>query len=554
MSVTAADIPAVAAYLICFVSVGIYAQRRLNTPQTNRSSTRMGLYRQAVLGYVACTMILFIVLSSALQYAAMNRLLLLLNLGDIPELQSVAALPAPLIATVLLTVWLPNVYLVRDVDGWLLDAFKARANIPREVRDRAERLIPHSLQVTAADLPEIRLLIQDEGLPEELSGHLRGVRGNGLELSRYRLTRVLKLFDVVRGLDRDAECQRFFADYQNEWKNARVEFRSFCEQAAATLEKGRKLQEKVSPTEYESLVAEKRENFAESAARMFGQLALLAAGAVLCKEATEHGIGERLRAIGFAIDDAPEQPEFPMRSLAGLALLLLFYLVATDILLHKLNLVPEHPDLRSPVPASARPLLIVTNYAVTVGFTVWLIGRYPRLQRAAGGGLRWDVYGLCWLIGAGIVTLIWVGLFLLRYGAIPAEQMDWNRLFAIAILVGSLSGAVACCVDIGGGRWPESVLLQLAEGAGCAAFTALVTALLLMKISLPFSADMANSGLTTAIFVLFPASVAFIVGSLVPHICRSERALARWRSGPGAPSAPTASLPLQLAGVPRAAD
>jgi len=299
---TPSDIPASAAYLLCFVSVAIYAQRRLNTPPSNRSSTRFRLYREAVLGYVACTLILFVVLSSALQYQAMDRLLLGLGLAGKPYLNSIAALPAPLIATVLLTIWLPNVPLIRDVDGWLLNAFKSRANIPQEVRDRANRLTPQIFQVAPTDLPDLETLIEDEDLPDELSGHLRTIRGNGLELSRYRLTRVLKLFGEVRKLDRDPECERFFADYGDQWKVANQEFRKFCDEAAVGLERAGRLQKQVSPAEYEDIVAEKREKFRVTSASIFGNLALFAAGAVLAKQEMEFGIGKELRAIGFALD------------------------------------------------------------------------------------------------------------------------------------------------------------------------------------------------------------------------------------------------------------
>lgn len=544
---TPADIPAVAANLLCFVSIAIYAERRLNTPPSNRSSTRLRLYRQAVLGYVVCTLILFVVLSSALQYQAMDRLLLTLDLADKPYLDSIAKLPAPLLATVLLTVWLPNVPLVREVDAWLLDAFKSRANIPQEIRDRAERLTPQNFLVTANDIAGLEALIDAEGLPDELTGHLRPSKGEGLDLSRYRLTRVLKLFRETRNLARKPDCERFFDDFSDQWGPAQQNFRTFCQQAAAALEQARKLREQVSPAEYEEQVADKREQFRVSCAAMFGTLALFAAGAVLAKDATEHGIGERMRSIGFAVEDEPEKPEFPLRGLAGLALLLLLYLVVADLVIHRLHPFPHQPDLRSPVDASARPVFLLANYAVTIALTVWLVEQHPFLQRAAYDRARWDVYVLCSATGAATVSLIWLGCFLLRYGELPQSASEWSQAIAVAILVGSLSGAVAFCCDNDERRWPDSPWLQLAEGVGCLAFTALVGGILLMELDLPVGKEAARSTISAVILVLFPPSVSFIVGSLVPHICRMERKRARWRSEapsrePGLPPANTAPL------------
>lgn len=530
---TASDVPAIAAYLICFVSVAIFAQRRLATPMTNRSSTRLRLYRQAEVGYVVCTLILFIVLSCALQYAAMDQLLLGFGLAGTPQVESLAKLPAPLIATVLLTVWLPNVILVRDVDGWLLSAFKARANIPQEVQNRADRLTPEILRVTEDDLKRLAGFIVDENLPEELSDHL-ALRGEGLQLSRFRFTRVLKLFAEVTRCARDARCQKLFHAYDQEWQAVQQEFRAFCERAATGLGDARKLQSVVTAPEYERLMEGKRETFRESSGRIFAKLALLAAGAVLNREETEHGIGERFRAMGFDIEDDAERVDFPLRSLSGLAVCLLFYLLVADLVLRRLHLVPDTGTMRSPVADTAQPLFILFSHALTIGVTVWLVQVHPSLQRQEGGRARWDVYVLCSLLGAAILAVAWLALFLLRYGDIPKTELEWNMLVAVAALVGSLCGPVAFFCDLPDELWPKAwpraVPRQVGEGAACLAFMAFVAGLLLVELPLPMKPGAAKSPLAGAVLVLFPASVAFIVGCFVPHLCRAERALARRRA------------------------
>lgn len=527
---TAADLPAIATYVICIASVAIYAQRRLATPMSNRASTRAQLYRQAERGYVACTLTLFIVLSAALQLAAMRQLLVGLKLNGIPQLEGIAMLPAPLLATVLLTIFLPNVFLVRDVDGWLLNFFKSRANIPQELRCRADRLTPQVFQVAPEELRGIRRLIEEEALPEQLRGHLAAERGSGLQLSRYRLTRVLKLFGIVRALERDARCNRLFFSYAAEWRAVQGELREFCDRAATGLEEARKLHERVLPGEYESLMADRRESFGETSKLIFGKLAQLAAGAVLTSEATEHGIGERFRAMGFAVADEAERTDFPLRSLTGLALALLLFLVVTDLVLRRMHLLPEIADLRSPVGDSARPVFIVLSHAITIGVTVWLVQRYPALQRQAGGRLRWDIYLLCGLLGAAVLAAMWLCLFLLRYSEFPRTGDEWNMLLAVGAMVGSLCGAVACFCDISDECWPRALPRRATEGVGCLAFMALVATLLLPGLPPEVGAKLAQSPGLGAVMVLLPASVAFIVGSFVPHICRAERAFARQRS------------------------
>lgn len=551
---TASDVPAVAAYLICFVSVAIFAQRRLATPMTNRSSTRLRLYRQAEFGYVACTLILFVVLSSALEFVAMRQLLVGFGLAGTPQFaqfEGLAKLPAPLVATVLLTVWLPNVILVRDVDGWLLASFKTRANIPLEVQNRADRLTPEILRVTEHDLRRLADFVVDENLPEELTGHL-AVRGEGLQLSRFRFTRLLKLFAEVTRCAQDARCQKLFQAYDQEWQAAQQEFRAFCGQAATGLGDARKLQSVVSMPEYERLMEGRREAFREASGKIFKKLALLAAGAVLSREDTEHGIGKRFRAMGFDIADSAERVDFPLRSLSGLAVCLLFYIVVADLALRRMHLVPDTQGMRSPVPDAAQPLFVLLSHAVTIGATVWLVQAHPTLQRREHGRARWDVYVLCSLIGAAILAAAWVALFLLRYKEVPRTEAEWNMVIAVAALVGSLCGPVAYFCDLPDDLWSRAalpgvlwgMLRQFVEGLVCLAFMAFVAGLLLLEFDLPIEPPEAEqSPLSAAVLVLFPASVAFIVGFFVPQLCRAERALARRRTGQATGRAGEAGLP-----------
>ena len=535
------DLPVYAANIICFLCVAIYAQRRLNTPVTNRSSTRRRLYREAVLGYVGCTMILFVVLSFALRSEPMVQLLLL-PVGNIagPQefLKTLASLPAPLIATVLLTTVLPTAPYVRDLDGWLLEWFKARANIPKEVNDRAERLIPERFKVVAGDIAELRTLIIEEGLPEELQNHLRSEPGRGVQISQYRFTRVAKLFARTADLARNPRCRRtFFRDYDQEWTTARADFRDYCNKAASGLQQARRLQEKVSVGEYEAAIRDKREQFAELSNQRFSQLSLLITGAVLSLDDTERAIGDHLRAIGFAIEDQPEKPEFPLHSLTGLTLFLLLYLVAADAIMQAGLHLHHATTFRSPVPHAARPFFIGLNHVCTIAATVWLIQRHPNLQRQPGSPARWDVYAVCSLLGATMAGAALLLLFAVRYGDLPNPGPELNLIFAVATLVGSLCGVVAYFADTGHGDYPPPVRRRLGEALGCAAFMAFIAALLLLKAPLPPQPDVEYPYLRVVMMICLPASVAFIIGFFVPHICRTQRYLIRLRAEQEPPEA-----------------
>jgi hypothetical protein len=523
---TALDAPAVAAYILCVISVAIQAQQRLATPRSNRASTRLSLYRQAEFGYVCCTLVLFILLSFALQYGGMRQLLLGFGLSEVPKINSLSLVPAPLIATVLLTIWLPKVILIRDVDGWLLNFFKTRANIPREVQDRASRLTHDIFVITAADLEPIERMIEEQGLPETLSAQLASERGRGIQLSRYRLTRVLTLYLTVLDFNRDPRCARLVRDFGAEWEARRNRMRAFCVEAADAFAAAELLQAKLTPAEYEALMAEKRQAFSEASATMFADLAMLVAAAVLNIESTEHGIGERLRSIGFNIADEPDRPEFPLSSLSGLSLLLLLYIIVTDQMLRRYHLMSGEPPVHPAIPEPAVPFFIVLSHAVTIGVTVWVIQRYPRLQRQTWQRPRWDIYLVCSVVGAVIVQAAWLVLFTLTWKQLPQSDSEWNLMIGISLIVGSLCGAVAFFCDLDDARWPPTRMRRLAEALGCMAVMALVA------ILLPLVFPIMSGPKPSATLAGFPASVAAIVGYFVPHMVRAERSLARQRNEP----------------------
>lgn len=516
------DIPQFAALLICAVSVAVYAYRRMATPRSNRSSTRVRLYQNAQIGYISCIMILYLILSFALQYAAMDQLIIALGLSAVPNIEIISKLPAPLIATVLLTVWLPNAFLIRDIDSALLSAFQARANIPQAVRNRAARLLPETFSVKEEDLPGIQNLIVAEDLPEPLSRHLVAVPGTGLQITRYRLTRLLKLFGAVRKLSLAPRCARTFDDYSAEWNSAQNNLKVFCKDAVGRLEEAGRLNEILTPEAYEARMAGPRETFRTSAREIFLQLSVLLSAAVFAMEETEHEIGEKLRDIGFDVDDEPEIVEFPLRSLTGFVLLLLGYVIVTDLLLRRMHLLPEHDDIRFPLSGSGRPLQIVLCYAIAIGVTVWVIQRTSLARTETIAPLRWHIYVFCFMLAFVAHSVMWLGLFLAHYGEFPQTDLEWQVLVVVGLLVGALCGAVALFCDIDERRWPKALPRRLTEGLGCTLFLVVVRVIAFNLFPPPPSVDQGGIGPFLAIMLFF-SSIAFLVGYFVPHLCRAER-------------------------------
>jgi hypothetical protein len=101
---------------------------------------------------------------------------------------------------------------LKRVDEWLLSVFLDWAEIPAGVKRRAAAMTPQSFTVTEEDITELREAYGDDSYGDTLGRHLRERGGEGLELSQYRLTRVVKLYDRVHKLAGQPRYGRFFAE------------------------------------------------------------------------------------------------------------------------------------------------------------------------------------------------------------------------------------------------------------------------------------------------------------------------------------------------------
>jgi hypothetical protein len=188
----------------CALLIVVYAWGRFNTPPSNRSSTRRALYWSSCAGYILTALTLFAVLSILLQLPALRAALF----GDADK----PSLPAPLIATLGMTTLLPSVPLLKRLDSWILTAFLDWGEIPAEVLRRAATMTAQSFNVTGDDVVRLRQTYGDETYGDTLAEHLRVSGPGGLELSEYRFTRVVKLFDGIQSLARLPRYARFFAE------------------------------------------------------------------------------------------------------------------------------------------------------------------------------------------------------------------------------------------------------------------------------------------------------------------------------------------------------
>jgi hypothetical protein len=179
----------VLAYVVCAILITIYAWDRFNTPSSNRSSTLRALFWLNCVGYVSSTLVLFVVLSVLFQEQPWLKLFGM-SAKEMP-------LPAPLIATMAMTIMLPSVPMLKKVDSFFLNKFLSWGAIPAEARQLAEETMgPANFVVTQNDVEALRKSYEksDRDYGDKFPDHLRETDlreevVSGLKRSEYRLTR-----------------------------------------------------------------------------------------------------------------------------------------------------------------------------------------------------------------------------------------------------------------------------------------------------------------------------------------------------------------------------
>ena len=257
------------AYVICAALIVVYAWDRFNTPPSNRSSTRQLLYWQSCVGYILSAVGLFAALSLLLEQAVWRELF---------HLQDNESLPAPLLATLAMTTLLPRVPLLSRLDRGLLDLFLDWGAIPAEVKRRSAALTPHSFTVTSADVEALRDRTDDE----TLAAHLRDRGVTGLERSRLRFTRMLKLFSQIQQLAAEPRYSRFFDQNADEYAALGRRVEGFIPDAVGTLDRAARLHALAADAAYQELLQDRFQTFGADCRERFIMMARFLARAAPC--------------------------------------------------------------------------------------------------------------------------------------------------------------------------------------------------------------------------------------------------------------------------------
>jgi hypothetical protein len=425
-----------------------------------------------------------------------------------------SSLPAPLIATLGMTTLLSSVPILKRVDNWILAAFLDWGSIPAEAKRRAATMTPQTFSVTADDITKLRESYGDDSYGEALAGHLRERGPDGLELSEYRFTRVVKLYDCVQSLRGMLRYARFFAETADEFEELNRRVTLFLRRSDTSLTLAVRLRALEGQSAYEDLMQDRREAFALGCHDIFRELASFLARAVLRSEPTEREIVRRLRDLGFAAAEPMNEPEFPINSLTVLGLGVFVYLAVLTIFFSHLTNVPQ-PQGNGMVMA----LKISLARLITICVVVWLMQSFAFFCRGPGDPPKYFAYVVCGIITSAVAAGVCLPFALDD----PDGLLNGMRnSLSIIVLSGMLCAVVALCCD----DWPEDsaapTRLRFVEAVGCAAVMVFGTSLIYFGGMLPSPMDTLAGWMIVA-WIALPSTMALMIGGFVPHIYRSAR-------------------------------
>ncbi len=367
-------------------------------------------------------------------------------------------------------------------------------------------------------MAELQERYGDDAYGDTLARHLSANRGEGLELSEYRFTRVVKLYDQTRHLDGESRYARFFAENMDMFSVLERRVDAFLRRSAGVLTRAARLREVETPATYEELMHERREDFAKECREVFGELALFLSRALLRSETSEAHIVERLRSIGFAAAQPMNKPEFPIHSLTLLGIALFLYLSGFSFVLHHGQ---AGNDLMMKI------AVVTVSRLAAIGSVLLLIQRYVFFQRLPGEAHRYFAYLVCGILGAAAAALIYYPLL---YAWVQSDPV--HNMVPSIMITGIICAVLAfCCNDWVADERPPR-WLPLAEAAVCATVVTVAMALMVAADWMDLNKTSNGDYSLKVVIVAGVNLMAVMIGSYVPHIYRAAHRAAAARAAP----------------------
>jgi hypothetical protein len=488
--------------LVCGLVVAFYAAKRYNTPETNRLSTTRSLFYFTGAGYVATTLLLFILLC---QVVLKPGILPLLGLEHIKEVAAEFATP-PVLAAVILTTLLPHTAVLSVGDAWLLNRFQGCGHIPHGARSLAKRLEWTMLQVSEADIISLHSWIANDGdIPNELE---RCVSADPAGTSRGNLVRVLCLYQELKRVNELANYAAAFQSCQYAWQAIHEDFRVFTAQSRAFFV----LFDHLAPVGGavgQDALNQARDRYQDICRKLYERMAECLAQLLIIAEGSALRIEAQLQAIGFrSLESSPPLPIGP------------FVFMGVIMILTILGIVAVVRPPAGPFPLALTAVLIGSTKMIGVLAAVLPKVRWSAFRPDNRGNLPY----LAWIMSALLAALVSllverVAFIIASHTVSAAFNFSQYPLSPLAPTTFGLSLAVAivCDIDL---RLGHGQVRRITEGMICGATMVTGIFICIQLLDIP-SATAAQTGEWFPF--VFSFSLGFISGYVAPYLYRRAR-------------------------------
>lgn len=256
----------------------VYSATRFNTPPTCRSSTTALRYHTAAMAYAFVGLLLFWVLTASPTVAAS------LLKGTKIEL---SWLKDTLLVALLVTVLLPELPVLRQLEAQLRGKLHQMAAIPAEVRR-----LTNVLKQSRWEVPKNQI--------EELQGRM-GERGLPLDVERrsmcYLWTKLSSLMITLERWSAQPRVASFLFSFQEDYDRIKEGYALIERRAARLVDRDRKRAMAIADPHGEM-------TFKEDCAELLNQIYTLISRGVLRCRATERSRTEALKAAGFSFEES----------------------------------------------------------------------------------------------------------------------------------------------------------------------------------------------------------------------------------------------------------
>ncbi|MEO8428340.1 MAG: hypothetical protein ABI651_14615 [Verrucomicrobiota bacterium] len=487
------------------VFIVFYAAGRFNTPATNRSSTTAGRYFLALFCYCLVGLVFY---TTLVQFPHLLAFVMQGNEASVDEWAR--QLSSPLLVALLLTVLLPKLPFLSEVDNWIRKQLQNMAAIPYEVRRLSAELRQGKLEVSEELQADVRQRLENGGL------HAQNINFEPGRTPTQLWTRLAVLLAKLEDWECDRKMSGYLAAFPDEVDRLRKRYEQLVPKAKTCFRLLNETAAGGTTTRTHEAVVRYQEDFVELAAELHAALLDFISRGVLHSELTDGARLKRLQELGFTV-------EWRRTTFTFNQIMLLFGMVFL-VMLAGMVIFSGAMNGMSFGKMLTRLVMVAVIYCVAVACAVFPKEQW-KFARHQPGAVRpiafYVVSGLLAVALSQFINLLF-GCFLMRgvEGGLQRFQVTYPWLlstFATTVTIGVL-------IDNGRlqhlSRWQQRLMEGLTQGIVTTCVSYLVHLWLLDRVrqvgSLPVNYRVPELDQV----MIMAGIVGFILGFCIPTWCR----------------------------------